>query len=194
MELTLKKVHMAEIRGLNDGPPILARRIGRGRFWECWQESESSVLLIRRLQGDYSKEILTDCDPMPHIPQCERVGHIGDKEVYRSPFYATVRAADESAWMWFRRLEAARDAAWQKVMVRRNEPWSRPLYCGVDVMQETIEATEGGPIRRALEELRDASANYGSSYTFEFAKRNLGVDTAGRLILRDVVFDLESCP
>ena len=46
------------------------------------------------------------------------------------------------------------------------------------------------PLWEALYAIIEAAENYGSSYKIEISKSNLGVSQRGRLILRDVIFDM----
>ena len=63
-----------------------------------------------------------------------------------------------------------------------------------DTIAEAEHLEISAVVVASLKALRDEAANYGSTLTFEFAKRNLAVKKASRgyrLILLDVLFDME---
>lgn len=177
-------------------------RIGKGRFTVAYLETSTSrelasvFLVVNEDAGDYSKHILSNCDG-PYIPHLDRIGYVqAGHTVWQTHYYRRPRATDTLAWKQFRAIAKCREDAYTEVM-RAADTRKRPYYTlGHDVMVLTIDklrAEHNYPeLADALQQITDACCNYGSSYVFEFAARNLGVDNDGGLILLDPVFDLES--
>lgn len=57
----------------------------------------------------------------------------------------------------------------------------------LDLLKNRVSDT----LLESLQDISDSASNYGASYVFEFAPRNLAVD-GGQLILLDPVFDVEA--
>lgn len=203
MDITIKRLTPRYMLHVEGGQSIEVERIGKGRFTVAYLETSTSrelasvFLVVNEDAGDYSKHILSNCDG-PYIPQLERLGYVqAGHTVWQTRYYRRPRATDTLAWKQFRAIAKCREDAWTEVM-RSTDTRKRPYYTlGADVMQLTIDKLKAeyafsGALTDALEQIAGESANYGSSYVFEFAARNLGVDNDGGLILLDPVFDLES--
>lgn len=171
-----------------DGQEYAGEYLGKGAFAEAFRVEGDVFCFVKE---DWTKEAISDID-QPHLPRIERVDVQEDRDgeniyVYKMPFYEPLTAKCRTAWMEYRELERALAEA-------RAAFSHRPggVYNGYEIMCRTIErANVSDELRAALETLRDSAMNYGSSITFEFAPRNLGVDESGRLVLRDVLFDQE---
>ena len=188
MRLTLKTYtkRFATFR-TEAGGTIEAEYLGRGQFTTAYVADDLVYLVVPDDCGDFSKDILESCEPMPHLPTCEKFGMTETGTVWREHLYAPLTRANKQAWADFKTLQKARDEAWAQAQGRNFS-----VHNGHVVMQTTVDLLPDGPLKNALDELRSAAANYGSSYCFEFAKRNLAVDKDGRLILLDCTFDLET--
>lgn len=207
IRLTRVKVRPRYMLTPEHGQPLgKVEQIGKGRFCTAYRSlAHTSVvyLVVKEEAGDYSKHILGDCTGS-YFPELERLGDCGDRTVYRTRYYERLTAKHKHAWAEFKRLAAARETAWQEITRKQaKNNHNTPMHVfGVDVANRTIEiiceqgrlgaiGTNGAMID-ALEQLVNSMSNYGSSYTFEFAARNLAVNDHGRLVLLDPVFDLET--
>ena len=162
------------------------------------------VLLITK-ENDYSKEILSrgginpQLDGLPHIPVVDTVtedhrGRAGEyHRVYLMDYYPTLTADNREAWRQFRALDKAHDTAHREKCFAT--VGKEPIYTFAhQISNETLDLARPDipeSLAEALQALIDAAASYGSSWGVEFRKANLGMDTEGRLILRDCLFDAE---
>jgi hypothetical protein len=177
----------------NEGPSIEVERIGRGRYCTAYRDlsGDRRRVYLRVKPEDNSKHILSDCPQNPYLPELEQIGSIGDDDLWRTWFYNRLTARAKHAWAEYRILQKAQEE------VRGIRFQDRPGYAlgawGYDAMAAIIERVQPQSERLAevLQTICDSAANYGSSYTFEFAPRNLATDDNGYLILLDPVFDLE---
>lgn len=178
---------------LPSGESYAVTRIGRGRFTTAYKaEDDNRVwLVVNEDAGDYSKEILMNCDG-PMFPQLEKIGYTSkDRSVYLTRYYPRPSATrTPAAWRDFRALESAWQTAWRDTAAQHPKDL---IWQGHEVMAGTAANLRGAgrpDLADAVDELRSAAANYGSSYTCEFAVRNLGTD-GDRLVLTDPIFDME---
>jgi len=186
---------MIEIKRTNrytfaiDGQTIEATRIGRGRFCTAYRATQdpARVLLVVS-DTDFAKDILADADG-PTIPRCVLLGQTATGRVFETDYSETVSAKrNADAWRIMKTLEATRDRVWREHMIARVD-----YSLGYSIAFETIERADvPATIKDDLNVLLSSAANYGSSYSFEFAKRNTGVTTSGLIQFRDCVFDLET--
>jgi hypothetical protein len=180
---------------LDDQRTIEVERIGQGRFTTAYRavsDLNLVYLAVNEERGDYSKHILADCDTNPHLPIVRALGELNDRQVYATQYYRPLTASSKQAWQEFKAIAAARETAWAEV-IRAQQGKMRVCDCGYLVMARTLELLHGSisdDLYTALAAIQDAAGNYGSSYVYEFAKRNLAVSDDGRLILLDPIFDL----
>jgi hypothetical protein len=187
MDVTLRRLKPCfELEIPDEHLSLTVERIGKGRFTTAYRANECTVyLVVNKDAGDYSKHILSNCDG-PYIPELERVGHTkAGHTVWRTRYYQRLRADHKAAWAEYKRLKNV----WLPLHWSAGHEYGR----GLRIMDGTIDKLDPDhPLTKALQQIRDECTNYGLSYTFEFAPRNLGVDTAGHLILLDPIFDLET--
>jgi hypothetical protein len=176
-----------------DGDRLDAVYLGRGKYSVAYQVGNDVIIYVRK--EDYGKEILTHCAENPHIPICEKIdtqpgpsSGDWDIQVFRMPFYEALRPKTE-AWAIMKELARAREAAYSEII---KEP-HMVRYEGVTVNYQVSEtANVPDSVREALQILTNTAANWGSGYMFDaFRKPNLGQDSEGRIILRDVLYDAE---
>jgi hypothetical protein len=189
---------------LHDGSPIIkADFLGRGHFAEAYMAGSYVYLLVN---GDSMKEALCQwCDPRPHLPEITDLGEsvsgswgkTVERKVYRMLWYAKLeKTRHPKAWAQFRALEKLMAEACADIQhkYRDDNRFGFGRY-GFETMQLLCRKAHAAKLPRALcqalDDLCDAASLYGSGCMFEFSRRNLGVDTRGRLILRDVLFDAE---
>lgn len=182
----------------DDKDPIRAKQIGKGRFTTAFYSprTEKVYLFLKDGEdGDASKEILSHLHSTnKHIPQTEFFDTTPDGRIYTQPLYRPLTAANQVAWKQFKQLQKAYEEIAIKfnrdmsVFTRNSREW---LYRCNETMQTLIDLVEDSDLREALETLLYATQNYGGSWMFEFAKRNLAVDEKGNLILLDAIFNRE---
>jgi hypothetical protein len=189
---TVKPVHAATFVYPSNGIELrfTADYIGKGRFCAAYRgrgKDAGNVYLVCK-EDDPAKEILESCGKSRHIPAMRHIGTTGTRDIYLTEYSDSLRAAHGTAWEWFRALQRANDAA-------RRDVRNKGIYWGYEAMMRTIELAYGNvsdDLIIDLEHIAGHAANYGETWTYEFAARNLGVDSAGVLQLRDIVFDLAS--
>lgn len=172
--------------------------LGAGRFTNAFLHGRDVYLFTH--YGDYSKEILWQCNERPrnpHIPVMERIDVLDgpkyadwDIYVYRSRYYEMPLSANTGrAWQDYKALRLVREKAhWlepDKRVIDTDRCRNINYYVS-DNAKITAKALE------ALKELADGCANYGDNYLFDdFRARNLGTDERGRLVFVDPVFNAE---
>ena len=167
------------------------QQIGKGAFSTIHRDlSDPSRVFAFVSEGAYEKEILADAHRSlpknPHIPAVERFGTLTDgRMVYAMPFYVAPYRKDNA--------KASDHAAFNKIRACVSKTYAsfkqRP-YQTTERMVECVEKA-GVPdaILEAVQELRDASANYGDSFGMEFSPRNVATDADGNLVLLDLLYD-----
>tara|TARA_Y100000034_G_scaffold74318_1_gene89431 strand:- start:15122 stop:15697 length:576 start_codon:yes stop_codon:yes gene_type:complete len=169
-----------------------AEYLGKGRYCTAWRDIvlPNTVWLITK-ENDWSKEILMDAfneENSKHLPLCGYLGYVhsrGWKRVYRTEFSETL-TAKHKAWKLIKNLEYKRREANRQIY-----RWQDNCWWGYEAMHNIVDDMEESSEKEALEALMNSAANYGSSWTFEFAPRNCGISKKGELLFRDCVFNLE---
>ena len=199
-EYTFKKLRpvfqLMDNGPISDRPVATVERLGAGTWCTAYRDvSSPETVYLRVKPGDSSKHILSDCDGS-HIPQLERIGMSGDDDIWRTRYYERLSAKHKAAWSQYRRLSKENMAA---RVANMHQAWNSGPRSSVDwgyaAMVDTVSRMDGTAdrtLQEALQAIVDSAANYGQSYTFEFAPRNLAVDGDGTLILLDPIFDLEA--
>ena len=171
--------------------------LGKGRFSEAWSNGSKAYIFTDTRKGDYSKEILADLTGhTKHLPDVERVGYLDNSDVvlFAMPKYKMLRAKDKKAWEQFRAFQQAVKGAWRDTITKHQgkpDKWIT-AYCGYDQgckVADLLNAAGEVDLAQAVQYLADSSANYGSGYWMEAAKRNCGVDSSGDLVLMDTLYD-----
>lgn len=181
--------------------PLKIKKIGQGMFAKAYATTGKRPRVFLEIPdnaGDYSKEILSEVSAdtrSKYLPKTKKIGYTNTADVFEQPLYkAPLRKADSAkAWKEYRTLEKCWNEALRKVQRGRGREWIYEGYNLQNLVRECAKANQLSPaLIRALELITDASANYGSTYSFEFSPRNLATDSKGNLILLDVLFDLET--
>ena len=184
---------------LDNGKVIHLEHIGEGLFCHAWK-NQKHVYIITKQKSDWSKEIICGLSGNPYFPKCKFIGDLEinafgkiiDSRVYIMPLYRKLTPNDKEAWKMANELMKIRTEEWVKIT---NKYYNKRLpveSVGWDFMNNIINRLTSNKLKKALKELMNLSANYGSSYAFEFSKDNLSVSNKGHLILRDVIYDLTS--
>jgi hypothetical protein len=176
-----------------DGTELAVHYLGRGAHATAYQHGLTVYLLVD--EDDNMKEALELFVPdgTPHVPPVKRLGTVCKRgkcrNVYTMPYYRTVTAKDKEAWAVVKLLESTRLELHRTRFVATGKCLS--VY-GIELMYEVIQATRTKvpeSVTEALEALSYAGSNYGCGVTFEFGRRNIGVDERGGVVFRDVLFD-----
>jgi hypothetical protein len=162
---------------------------------------------------DMSKSALVDAhenDPAnPYLPRVEAILPIyveGPElnrlcDIYKMPFYRDVRQSDRKAWLDVKILHKLRADGMRQVYAEyEKETGSSPslTFLGNAAAGRTVSLAKAKLKKKnpalvsALECLYESIIRYGRpGLTFEFNRRNIGVDRSGNLVLRDPVYDSE---
>lgn len=170
-----------------DGKPIDTTYLGKGMFCTAYRRVDNGRVIVFSIDGEHSKELLSMCGKMPHIPDVSRIdGSADDQYAYEMPYYEPLTTKSKVAWKQYKALEVARQEAYKKYVTL-----SRPLYlCGYDLNYHVTQIADiPDDLRDAIKEIADWGCNYGEEYVFEFAKRNMCVDEDDRLVLLDPIFN-----
>lgn len=173
---------------------IDAEYLGSGRHCVAYRFGDTVYCFVD--EDEAMKEAISMwCDDLPHIPKIEDVGNQFIrgvwKKVYKMPYYRNINAKDKEAWAVLKTLKkTADDIFHSKYCVSDKSLWMWGQY----YMDDIIEQTRGKipeSVTEALESMMNAGANYGMGIAFEFGQRNIGVDSEGRIVFRDILFDAE---
>lgn len=176
-----------------DGNSVNATYLGKGRHATAYRFGDTVYLYVA--EDEYMKDVIADGlwdTDSPHIPKIAKHGDVmirGQwRKVYSMPFSRTIKASDGEAWKGLRTLASVAEKIFR-------ERFAGKLHIeGAYYNRDIIEASTGlvaASVTDALDKLADAAANYGSGVSFEFGKRNIGVDADGRIVFRDILFDAE---
>lgn len=169
--------------------------LGKGTWTNAYRDEggRSAFLNVRRGRGrifggtvDYSKDILVNCNSIPHLPAVERLGGVDGNEWFLSPLYQPLKAANVKSWTQYRALEAAVKEVTDGYT---HLPKSSPdrMYRQLMRVAGVLESKNFPAIAMAVETLAGYAADY-ETWGFEVAPRNLGVGVDGELILLDCLF------
>ncbi len=177
------------------GQPV--REIGHGAFSRAYSTLDDKTVFVVVKENVWDKEILAAAHEEkprnPHIPAVRFVDALHDgRRVYRMPRYDTPLTTKKSeAWVLFRALRDTHR------LVDQNLHWDERhnMWLGYEIMDRLIQNLKGKvpkALLGALVEIKDQSADYGSTWWWEFAPRNLATDPKGRLVLLDPIYDRET--
>lgn len=174
-----------------DGKPIEGEYLGRGHYATAYQCGQTVYLLVK--EDEHMKEVISQwIEDVPHVPAITKHEDVQVRgkwfQVYSMPFYRTIRASDREAWAILKTLSEAAERIFRAKYLGKLEVDG--AYFNRDVIEETRGQVPES-VTEALESLADAACNYGCGVSFEFGKRNIGVDDAGRIVFRDILFDAE---
>jgi len=183
------------------GNPWPCEYLGKGHFSTCWKSTNTigeRVVFTLTNSEDYGKEILartinaSDLDKRKHLPVVKREGDLNDKTVYKMPLYSKLTAKHKMAWAQAKMLRTLFDQVRREFLNNCNHEYEHLYrYRSIEICQEFVNQLVPGQLADALQALLDTMCDYGSSMLFEFPTRNLCVDSEGRLILLDIIFDTE---
>jgi hypothetical protein len=162
---------------------------------------------------DLAKDVLAsafESDPAnPYLPRVEALSftYVAGPEldkfcnIYKMPFYRDIRQSDKKAWVEMKILHKLRaDGMRQVYKEYEDETGNSPsmTFLGNAAAKRTCElakvklSKKNPALFGALERLSWATCGMGRpGLTFEFNKRNVGVDRAGNLVLRDPIYDAD---
>lgn len=155
-----------------DGQWIPGAYLGKGLFTTAYRYGDTVYLLTNE---DYSKEAIAlfADQSLTHVPKIRRHEDWKHYQVYSMPFYQRLTKKDHpKAYVQYESLNT-----WGVAGAFSCYAW----LSGHTGLSDTLKA--------ALQSLLDAFSNYESdNLCLEFNKVNLGVDSNGDLVLRDVLF------
>lgn len=189
MDYTIKKLY-DETFLINEQTQekIKIKYLNKGMFSKVHLnlEDKKTVYIVT---NDSVKEGLSQFCDNKHLPALERLGWIKDQVLYKSTLYLPLMASNKKNWNQLKLLKEAFD----KVYYRQDLTGKlHHIYDNYNINCKIIKQFKGtASIKKALEELNEAMSNYGSTYLFEFSKRNVFIDQGNNLILLDVMFDAE---
>ena len=166
------------------GEELKADYLGKGRYSTAYRSGDSVYLITD--PKDYSKEIASSFKVMAHLPECNFLGFVGERRLYRMPYYERLTKREyPRAW---RQFISIRD-----LVNRLNPDYIMQGYPnGYGLIIAVSESPDIHPeMALAVEEMARIACNYGASWPLEVAKRNVGVDALGNLVLMDCLFDVE---
>lgn len=178
---------------------VSASLLGVGRFTRAFRMSDTVAdVLLYTFFEDFSKSILSQSfrefgSTNPHLPRIRRLGRIYYREravnVYRAKYYKPIpaRGLTKHNEAIIDTLQDAHEGASLKfagniIRSRRSDDFN-----------SYITQATGLPdsIRLALEHLMFSAQDWGDHYLFDnFHTRNLGLDSRGRLVFLDPMFDM----
>lgn len=164
-------------------------RIGAGQFAVAYRSDENpdNVYLFVK-----DTELARECvmqvsrqneDSNPHLPLMTIVEQAEKTNVYLTRYSDKLtKKKYPQAWEIAKRLR----------LHKENSRWQTPsnwhILCADIIEKARNDSAIPDSIVEALEHIESWASAYGSDYMFEFPARNLGVDSNGNLVLRDILF------
>lgn len=177
---------------------ISAIFLGRGRFTNAFLDVIKEDVYLWTHYGDLSKEIISHCNTLKHIPKVERIEayrQVFDKaehlvRVYRTRYYDKLTAKyHPQAYYWAKQIRKARfEAAIKHGDIRSTEFSNRDCYLENQFVVDRIRGTVPESLVLALQEINDVSAHYDGYLFDDFNPRNCGIGRNGELIFLDALF------
>lgn len=158
---------------------------------------------------DLAKDVLVDAySGNPGNPYLPRIDFIMDTyvagpeldkmcRIYKMPYYRDIRQSDKKAWLDMKRLHKYRADGMHQVYEEYTQDTGNDpsmTFLGNEAAKRCLALASQGLKNKALLDalLRlyvALQSKHRPGLTFEFNKRNVGVDQAGNLVLRDPVYD-----
>lgn len=160
------------------GERIESVYLGCGHYAKAYRVNDDVYCFVN---GDYMKEAIQDMDST-HVPKIEWVQSNGEIEVYKMPFYEPIKTSHKAAWADLRLLRKL----WDEIPPVKGIAWNSDRNWE---LVKRLRALSKESLADAIEAIQNEIGNYGSECTFEFSRRNIGVDESGNIVLRDVCFD-----
>lgn len=174
-----------------DGREYSATYIGKGEYSKVYRVGDRAVYYTR---GDCGKEVLAmyQYDRMAHLPELVRHSSVKTSrtmwQVFSSPYYRDVRRTDTSAWTLMRMLVAYVEKT-DGFLYRQGFRGWRKMEAIIDSMVD--DGLFPHSIIKAMEEIKNVSANCGERVNFDLHEKNFGVNEYGTLIFRDPIYVVE---
>jgi hypothetical protein len=173
--------------------------LGKGRFSICWTRDDEVLSFTNDPQKEAIYLFCTGENRGPHLPDLERIAHddVRDVDVYKMPRYKALSAKDSEAWRDYKILKEAHNPSWQEHVSKcygrdgDQRDLTARAYDSIEATLERVRGEVSDSLFEALESLARAVSCYGANWTFEFAPRNLCVNSEGGLLLLDCAFDVE---
>ena len=163
---------------------IEATYIGSGRHAKAYRVKDDVFLFVRDC---LMKEAIAGIEH-PHVPVLKHVENKNEVGIWMMPFYEPLTAKNRAAWSQYRELKRCASEAVPRVI--NSNPKMHHADLGYMMARHVCEnADVNATLRSALDEMIEKAKDYGEGISFEFDKRNLGIDEEGRLVLRDVLYD-----
>ena len=161
--------------------------IGQGAFTKCYDNGNNTVTLISSCPW---KELLSLgwTPESSRLPDCKRVGHFDDNQVYIMPKLDKVTAPKKQ-------LKPKEYIFYKKLRNLANSFYSSTIGCKphdrLDVFRDCVKESDlNYKHKQLLIECAESMANYTTQIGFECSPRNVSVKN-GKLILLDLFFSLE---
>ena len=176
--------------------------IGSGTFVTAYEIVENGFVLIEvhdvdGRQMDYTKtllsQILQEGHQSPYLPQIVYAGDTSNSQLFMMPKYKVPLTKSKKTAEAYRLSEVLRNCA--EEATNRVFQQNKSLKRGWEkkVREETLSCLLSQDLPHALTDALHVISEYADLYSqhalFEFPERNLGTDSAGNLILLDVLFD-----
>lgn len=181
-------------------------KIGEGAFVTAYSIVEHPDVVVAQVhdidgkQLDYSKTLLTEIlrngIANPHLPHVFYCGDTKNSQLFAMPKYRVpLTRRQATAFAIGEILRGCRETGIDKIRDRKGS--FDLTKRGDKARRETIacaRANGGVPagVLEALQTISDFADLWTRNNVFEFQNRNLGTDSAGNLILLDVLFDIEA--
>lgn len=175
---------------------IEVRKINEGQFSKVYLGKDGLIYhLIASEHCDYSKEAIYLWGQCEHSPEIERlenvhISYYGDWfYVFRMPRYFALKGKNKKI------IEKIQDnwenhlRDWENWRLRQRKTAYEFVMKWFDNCLETLDIPD--EIKESIVCIYDSVVNYGQSFLLEFQFRNVKQDKNGKIILLDIVFDVE---
>jgi len=178
-----------------NGKNLTLTPLARGTFSKVYTGDDGLIYVLmpaRKGEQDYSKEAIAEFATGEHIPTIARHGEmyaprLGYCDIYSMPQYHKLTGTAKRQALELRR-------AWQKY---HDQNWRNMLKTGwynfnFAMLESFRQSGIDAAICDAIGAILDACSNYGDTYNLEFPLRNMRQDENGRLILLDIIYNVEA--
>jgi len=172
-----------------DGVDYGVARLGSGMFTVAYTDGRTVFLSVK--DGCFDKDMMSELhrdNPSPFFPAIEKMGEIGDRNLYQCPLYAKLRANYPEAWATSKLIKLAHD-------LTRKTSRLRSDYDGYEFNRAVVEKAgelaagrsdiQPGAVE-ALSDLVNWAVSYGSEYWLDVSIPNFAIN-CGQLVYLDLM-------
>lgn len=171
------------------------KKLGSGSYSTAFRSlTDPTIVYIASIDYDNVKELMSRVNTI-HAPKIEYIDDFtyysrfdGNRyyKLYKTEYTECPKKKHGRAYEQWQILQAQWDLIDGRFRRLDKNNWHQVVYDFIDILREN-ELIEDSIID-TLDLIYMRSTDYDTSFKFEFPRCNVGVDSTGNLILRDIVF------